>query len=82
MTTSSIQKTQSRVIDRISVFDNLPASALMNISEISALACRSNASIWRDVKAGLLPEALKIGPGSSRWLVGDVRRYLKGEVSL
>lgn len=75
-------KIQSNVIERVSVFDNLPDSALMNIAEIRVLACRSNASIWRDVQAGRLPEPQKIGAGSSRWFVGDVRRYLKGEVSL
>ena len=71
-------KIQRRIVERISVFDDLPKSALVNISEISAMACRSNASIWRDVKAARLPQPLKIGAGSSRWVVGDVRRYLNG----
>ena len=75
---SNIIKTD--IVERISMFDSMPNSALLNISEIRALAGRSNASIWRDVKAGRLPLPLKIGAGSSRWLVGDVRTYLNGEV--
>ncbi|MGY8985511.1 MAG: helix-turn-helix transcriptional regulator [Sphingomonadales bacterium] len=71
---------QTNVVERIAAFGGLPDSALLSINEISALASRSNASIWRDVKAGRLPKPLKIGAGSSRWLVGDVRRYLNGEV--
>ena len=65
---SNIIKTDT--VERISTFDNMPNSALLNISEIRALSGRSNASIWRDVKAGRLPAPLKIGAGSSRWLVG------------
>ena len=66
------------VVDRVSKFDTLPPSALMDISEISALACRSNASIWRDVKAGRLAKPRKIGPGAARWTTEEVRDYLKG----
>ena len=66
------------VVERITVFDDLPDGALTDISEISALANRSRASIWRDVKDGRLAPSIKVGPNSTRWRVGDVRRYLKG----
>lgn len=78
MTQLRPNKIQTNTVERIKVFDDLPSSALLSINEISAMACRSNASIWRDVKAGRLPQPLKIGAGSSRWHVGDVRRYLNG----
>ena len=68
----------SNIADRISAFDTLPPSALMDISEISALACRSKASIWRDVKAGRIVAPHKIGPNATRWFVSDVRQYLNG----
>ena len=71
-------KIHTNIVERISKFDDLPSSALLNISEIKALAGRSNASIYRDVKLGRLPKPIKIGSSSSRWLVGDVRHYLKG----
>ena len=68
------------IIERITLFDDLPDGALTEISEISALACRSRASIWRDVHDGRLSQPHKVGPNATRWYVGDVRRYLKGGV--
>ena len=66
------------VVERITVFDDLPDGALTDISEISALACRSRASIWRDVHEGRLTQPHKVGPNATRWYVSDVRCYLKG----
>ena len=66
------------VVERITVFDDLPDGALTDISEIIALACRSRASIWRDVREGRLTQPHKVGPNATRWYVSDVRRYLKG----
>jgi predicted DNA-binding transcriptional regulator AlpA len=66
------------VVERVTVFDDLPDGALIDVSEISALACRSRASIWRDVKEGRLAQPHKVGPNATRWYVGDARRYLKG----
>lgn len=63
---------------RITDFDNLPDSALLDVKEIRYLAGRSPASIWRDVKRGRLPRPISIGPNSSRWRAADVRAYLKG----
>jgi predicted DNA-binding transcriptional regulator AlpA len=70
--------TKPSVIERVTVFDDLPDGALTDISEISALACRSRASIWRDVHDGRLAQPHKVGPNATRWYVGDVRNYLKG----
>lgn len=66
------------VVERITVFDDLPDGALTDISEISALACRSKASIWRDVHEGRLSQPHKVGPNATRWYVSEIRRYLKG----
>jgi predicted DNA-binding transcriptional regulator AlpA len=66
------------VVERVTVFDDLPDGALIDASEISALACRSRASIWRDVHERRLASPIKIGPNATRWRVGDVRKYLKG----
>lgn len=63
---------------RVQQFDALPDSALMNVKEISLLSGKSAATLWRDVHDGLLPKPHKIGPNSTRWRVGDVRRFLGG----
>jgi predicted DNA-binding transcriptional regulator AlpA len=64
--------------DHVTAFDVLPDTALIGVQEITALACRSRASIWRDVQAGRLPKPIAIGPQARRWRVADVRAYLKG----
>ena len=66
------------VVERVSVFDALPDSALMDVHEISALANRSVPSVWRDAKGGVLAKPIKIGTKSARWRVADVRQYLAG----
>jgi predicted DNA-binding transcriptional regulator AlpA len=63
---------------RVHQFDVLPDSALINVQEISLLSGKSTATLWRDVKNNRLAAPIKIGPNSTRWRVGDVRRFLEG----
>ncbi len=63
---------------RIAAFDHLPDDALLNVREVSALACRSVPSVWRDAKAGVLAQPVKVGVKATRWRVVDVRNYLAG----
>jgi predicted DNA-binding transcriptional regulator AlpA len=63
---------------RVQQFDMLPDSALMNVGEVSLLSGKSIATLWRDVQAERIAHPIKIGPNSTRWRVGDVRRFLKG----
>jgi predicted DNA-binding transcriptional regulator AlpA len=80
MTEVSNATAKPTIFERIAVFDDRPDGALTDVSEISALACRSRASIWRDVNHGRLAKPHKVGPNATRWYVGDVRVYLKGDV--
>jgi hypothetical protein len=57
--------TTPNVVERVTVFDDLPDGALTDISEISTLACRSRASIWRDVHHGRLAQPHKVGPNAT-----------------
>jgi len=67
--------------DHLTSFDGLPDNALVDVHTITALAKRSRASLWRDVRAGRLPQPVAIGPRTRRWRVADVRAYLKGGAS-
>lgn len=62
----------------LSQFDSLPDSALIDVKVFSALACRSEPSLWRDLKLGLIPKPFSTGPNSTRWKVADIRAYLAG----
>jgi predicted DNA-binding transcriptional regulator AlpA len=57
-------------------FDALPDSALVDIKVLSAISGRSVASTWRDLRAGRIPQPLRIGLNSTRWRVGDIRAHL------
>lgn len=66
------------ILQRLEALTSLPPEALVSAKEISLLAGRSRASLWRDVQAGRLPRPVAIGPQTRRWRIEDVRAYLKG----
>ena len=59
-------------------FDNLPDSAHVRLPVVAAWRGISTASVWRHVKAGLLPKPVKLGPNTTAWRVGDLRRAQVG----
>ena len=61
-------------------FDSLPDCAHVRLPIVAALRGSSPATIWRHVKSGLLPAPVKLGPNTTAWRVGDLRRAL-GEVA-
>lgn len=63
---------------RLEALTSMPPEALVSAKELSILSGRSRASLWRDVKAGRLPQPIAIGPQARRWRVSDVRAYLNG----
>lgn len=59
-------------------FDSLPDSALLSAKDISVLANRSLATIWREVRRERLPQPIKLSTNAARWRAADVRSYLGG----
>jgi predicted DNA-binding transcriptional regulator AlpA len=68
----------SAVQNRLSAFDQMPASALVSVNDLVALSGRSRTSLWRDVNEGRLSPPIKIGPNSVRWSVDHARKFLAG----
>jgi predicted DNA-binding transcriptional regulator AlpA len=60
-------------------FDTLPDTARVALPVVSLVAGRSPASVRRDVAAGRMPAPIKSGPRATRWIVGDIRRWQRGE---
>jgi hypothetical protein len=56
-------------------FDDLPDCARAALPVVCKLYDAAPATVWRRVKAGLIPAPVKEG-GSTRWVVGDLRRAL------
>ncbi len=62
-------------IPGVADFDCLPDTARAALPVVCCLFSISKATAWRRVKLGLLPQPIREG-GSTRWLVGDLRRAL------
>lgn len=55
-------------------FDNLPDAAHVRLPIVAALNSVGPATVWRWVKSGRLPAPVKLGPNTTAWRVGDLRR--------
>lgn len=56
-------------------FDDLPDTARAALPVVCSLYAVGPATVWRRVKSGIIPAPIKEG-GSTRWIVGDLRRAL------
>lgn len=61
---------------KLAHFDRLPDDAIVDVKVFAALRGRSVSSTWRDVRAGRIPDPVRVGPMSPRWSVGTIRRHL------
>jgi predicted DNA-binding transcriptional regulator AlpA len=64
-----------RVADAFENFDNLPAAANVRVPVVAAVYGVSKPTVWRWVKAGLLPAPTRRG-GVTTWSVGTIRADL------
>lgn len=62
----------------LKIFDALPDSANVRQPVVQGLYGCSSTTIWRRVKAGLIPKPKKLG-GTTVWNVADLRAALRGE---
>lgn len=61
-------------------FDSLPNAAGVSDSVVAALCGCNVSTVWERAKRGALPKPIKIG-GSTRWNVGELRKYLMPEAA-
>jgi predicted DNA-binding transcriptional regulator AlpA len=60
-------------------YENLPDSALVQISAFRDLLAISSSTVWRRAKLeSEFPKPIKIGPRATRWRLGDIRQLAKG----
>jgi predicted DNA-binding transcriptional regulator AlpA len=62
-------------------FDSLPDSAHVRQPVVEALFGYSASTVWRRVNSGALPKPEKLGPRTTAWNVGKLRRALRGEAA-
>ncbi len=57
-------------------FDTLPESAHVRLPVVAALHGVGPATVWRWVRTGRLPAPIKLGPNTTAWRVGELRRAM------
>lgn len=60
----------------LAAFDQLPDSAHVRLPIVAPLFSTSTATVWRWVKSGRLPAPKKLGPNTTAWNVGELRRVM------
>lgn len=61
-------------------FDTLPDSAFVPLPVVCGIYGCSPATAWRRVRSGQLVAPHRIGARTTRWNVGELRNFFKGEV--
>ena len=69
------ERREARVNKTVTKFDTLPDSAHVPLPVVAALCSIGMATLYRHVKAGILPRPVKLG-GRSAMPVGELRRSL------
>lgn len=64
--------------DALRNFDSLPDSANVRLPVVAALFACADVTVWRRVKAGMLPAPRKLGARVTAWNVGELRSVLAG----
>lgn len=70
-------KVEKAIPDALAHFDSLPDSANVRQPVVEALFACSGTTVWRRVKAGVIPQPKKLG-SITAWNVGELRQALKG----
>lgn len=67
---------QSAIPDALKNFDSLPDSANVRQPVVQGLFGCSSATVWRNVKRGIIPAPKKLSERITAWNVGDLRKAL------
>lgn len=61
----------------ISHFDKLPDAAMISIKALATVVEKGISTVWRNCKYDPdFPKPVRLGPGCTRFKVGDIRAYL------
>lgn len=75
-TTNTAPPRPAAAAPELAQFDSLPDSAHVRLPTVAALNAVGPATVWRWVKTGRLPAPVKLGPNTTGWRVGELRRAM------
>lgn len=76
LTTITANLDHTHLPESLTQFDQLPASAHVQVHTVAKLMGVSRATVWRMVKRGQLPTPKKLSDRATRWNVGELREAL------
>ena len=63
-------------------FDHLPDTAHVRLPVVCGLYGCSDSTVWRNVRAGLIPAPIKLTPNVAAWNVGRLRSALAARAAV
>ena len=61
----------------ISHFDKLPDAAMISVKALATVVAKGVSTVWRNCQQDPdFPKPIRLGPGCTRFKVGDIRVYL------
>ena len=55
-------------------------SRLLRLREVKALVALNHSEIYKRMKEGRFPKAIRLGPNATRWLEHEVREWIESFV--
>lgn len=66
----------------ISHFDDLPNEAVISVKALATVVAKGVSTVWRNCQQDPdFPKPIRLGPGCTRFNVGDIRAYLAAKAS-
>lgn len=54
---------------------------LLRLPQVIEITSRPKSTLYEDIKKGLFPKPVKIGPRASAWLESEVQRWVESRVA-
>ena len=84
VTTAAIDKTDDETVRHVDIshFGDLPGEAMISIKALATLVNKGVSTVWRNCQQDPdFPRPIRLGPGCTRFKVGDIRAYLAVKAS-
>ncbi len=66
----------------ISHFDKLPDAAMISVKALATVVAKGVSTVWRNCQEDPdFPRPIRLGPGCTRFKVGDIRAYLAAKAT-
>ena len=58
--------------------NDVSTSRLLRLREVKELVALNHSEIYKRMKEGRFPKAIRLGPNATRWLENEIREWIAG----